>query len=71
MAVSSPPFGLQLVRPGRLPKALGRMLNRAEEVRLLADYIGGSVEPADARELLVQAETFVNALRTYLGDGLR
>jgi uncharacterized protein (UPF0332 family) len=59
-------FGLQLVKPGRLPKALGRMLNRAEEVRLLADYTGGSVEPADARELLSQAEAFVDAVRDYL-----
>ncbi|ESQ16527.1 MAG: hypothetical protein N838_05660 [Thiohalocapsa sp. PB-PSB1] len=61
-------FGLQLVKPGRLPKELGRMLNRAEEVRLLADYTGGSVEPADATELLSQAEAFVNAVRDYL-DG--
>lgn len=59
-------FGLQLVKPGRLPKELGRMLNRAEEVRLLADYTGGSVEPADARELLSQAEAFVNVVRNYL-----
>ena len=61
-------FGLRLVKPGRLPKELGRMLNRAEEVRLLADYTGGAVEPADARELLSQAEAFVNAVRDYL-DG--
>ena len=59
-------FGLQLVKPGRLPKELGRMLNRAEEVRLLADYTGGSVEPAEAREALSQAEAFVNAVRGYL-----
>ncbi|NEV60951.1 HEPN domain-containing protein [Thiorhodococcus minor] len=64
-------FGLQLVKPGRLPKALGRMLNRAEEVRLLADYTGGSVESADARELLSQAEDFVDAVRNYLDDGSR
>lgn len=64
-------FGLQLVKPGRLPKALGRMLNRAEEVRLLADYTGGSVESADARELLSQAEAFVSAVRDYLDDGSR
>lgn len=31
-------FRLRLVKTGRLPKELGRMLNRAEEVRLLADY---------------------------------
>ena len=61
-------FGLQLVKPGRLPRELGRMLNRAEDVRLLADYTGGSVEPAEARELLAQAEAFVNAMRDHL-DG--
>ncbi len=59
-------FGLQLVKPGRLPRELGRMLNRAEEVRLLADYTGGSVEPAEAREALSQAENFVEAVRGYL-----
>mgnify|MGYP006271491409 CR=1 FL=1 len=54
-------FGLRLVKTGRLPKELGRMLNRAEEVRLLADYTGGVVERQDARELLSQAEAFVGA----------
>lgn len=38
-------FGLHLVKSGRLPKQLGRMQNRAHEVRLLADYTGGLVEP--------------------------
>ncbi|MEA3644056.1 MAG: HEPN domain-containing protein [Lamprobacter sp.] len=63
-------FGLQLVKPGRLPKELGRLLNRAEDVRLLADYTGDSVEPGDARELLVQAATFVKAVQDFL-DGSR
>jgi uncharacterized protein (UPF0332 family) len=45
-------FSLRLVKPGRLPRELGRMLNRAEEIRLLADYTGGSVEPDDAAQLL-------------------
>lgn len=61
-------FGLQLVKPGRLPRELGRMLNRAEEIRLLADCTGGSVEPEDAGGLLSQAEAFVSAVRHYL-DG--
>ena len=59
-------FGLRLIKRGRLPKELGRMLNRAEEVRLLADYTGGAVEKQDARELLSQAEAFVSAVRAYL-----
>jgi len=59
-------FGLRLIKTGRLPRELGRMLNRAEEVRLLADYTGGAVEPQDARELLSQAGAFVRAVRDYL-----
>lgn len=59
-------FGLRLVKTGHLPKELGRMLNRAEEIRLLADYTGGVVEPQDAKELLSQAEAFVGAVRRYL-----
>jgi uncharacterized protein (UPF0332 family) len=59
-------FGLRLIKTGRLPKELGRMRNRAEEVRLLADYMGGAVEPQDARALLSQAGAFVRAVRDYL-----
>jgi uncharacterized protein (UPF0332 family) len=63
-------FGLQLIKTGRLPRELGRMLNRAEDVRLLADYTGASVELADARALLADAEAFVAALRAHLVGGL-
>lgn len=61
-------FGLQLVKTGRVPKELGRMLNRAEEVRLLADYTGGSVEPVDTGEQISRAGAFVNAVRDYLDE---
>jgi quinolinate synthase len=37
-------------------------LKRAEEIRLVADYKGDSVELRDAREMVAQAETFVNAM---------
>lgn len=59
-------FGLRLIKTGRLPREQGRMLNRAEEVRLLADYTGGEVEPQDARESLSQAEAFARAVRDHL-----
>jgi uncharacterized protein (UPF0332 family) len=59
-------FGLRLVKTGRLPRELGRMLNRAEEIRLLADYTDGAVEQQDVKGLLLQAEAFVSALRSYL-----
>ena len=37
-------FGLQLVKNGPITKELGRLLKRAEEIRLVADYKGDSVE---------------------------
>ena len=45
-------FGLHLVKNGPISKELGRMLKRAEEIRLDADYQGNSVELGDAREWL-------------------
>lgn len=39
------------------------MLNRALEIRLVADYKGESVELSDARELIEQAVVFVDAMR--------
>ena len=47
---------------------MGRLLKRAEEVRLIADYRGDSVELADARELVEQAETFVSAMHRQLAS---
>mgnify|MGYP006163894081 FL=1 len=38
-------------------------INRAHEVRQIADYTGGSVELDDARELVEQASKFVNFMR--------
>lgn len=57
-------FGNFLVKNGPVSKEIGRLLNRAHEIRLVADYNGDSVEPADAQEILEQAETFVGAMRT-------
>jgi uncharacterized protein (UPF0332 family) len=36
-------FSLHFVKPGILPVELGRSLNRAHEVRLIADYVGEEV----------------------------
>jgi hypothetical protein len=47
---------------------VGRLLKRAEEVRLIADYRGDSVELADARELVEQAETFVSTMHGQLAS---
>lgn len=57
-------FGNYLVKNGPVTKEMGRLLNRAHEIRQVADYNGESVEPADAEEMVGQAETFVAAMRT-------
>ncbi len=56
-------FGNYLVKNGPVSKEVGRLLNRAHEIRLVADYNGDSVESADAKEMVEQAETFVAAMR--------
>lgn len=59
-------FSQHLVKNGPFPKEIGRLLKRAEEIRLVADYKGDSVELADAREMVAQAERFVEAIRNEL-----
>lgn len=56
-------FGNFLVKKGPVSKEVGRLLNRAHEIRLVADYSGDSIEPSDAQEMVEQAETFVTAIR--------
>ncbi|MBV5299420.1 MAG: HEPN domain-containing protein [Rhodoferax sp.] len=55
-------FSLHLVKNGPLTKDIGRLLNRGEEVRLVADYNGDSVTQADAERQVAQAELFVNTI---------
>lgn len=56
-------FGLHVVKPGRMPRECGRQLNRALELRQLADYTGESIDMAEAAELVGQARRFVQAVR--------
>lgn len=56
-------FGNYLVKNGPVSKDMGRLLNRAHEIRQVADYNGESVEQADANEMVEQAEIFVAAMR--------
>lgn len=56
-------FSLHLVKSGPVSKEMGRLLNRAEEIRLVADYKADSVELVDAKEMVEQADTFVATLR--------
>lgn len=58
---------LNLVKTGRVPLELGKTLNKAEELRLVADYKGDPVEREDAIWVVSQAQTFVHAMEnTFL-----
>jgi uncharacterized protein (UPF0332 family) len=52
-------FGKHLVLTGLLPSDLGKALNKAENVRILADYTGEEIEVEKAREIVAQADLFV------------
>lgn len=56
-------FSLHLVKTGRVPVALGKALNRAEELRLLADYKGDPVDEENANWVVLQAQAFVEAMQ--------
>jgi len=51
-----------LVKDGTLSRDLGRSLKRAEEMRLLADYDGDSVEIEDAATMVADAKIFLVAI---------
>jgi len=56
-------FGRHLVVSALVSRDLGRALNRAHEIRQIADYREESVAPADAKGLVEQAESFVATIR--------
>lgn len=56
-------FSLHLVKTGRVPVELGRALNKAEELRLAADYKGDLIEKEDATWAVSQAQAFVQAMQ--------
>ncbi|CAN5138103.1 hypothetical protein BH10PSE6_BH10PSE6_18460 [soil metagenome] len=56
-------FGQEVVLTGHLPAQYGEHLNRAEDLRRLADYGDDSVELADAALSVERAEAFVAAVK--------
>lgn len=55
-------FGKHLVLTGLLPSDHGKALNKAENIRILADYTGEDIEPEKAAEIVEQAGLFVAAV---------
>ncbi len=56
-------FGLHMVKTGLVSVDLGRALNRAQNIRQIADYTGDEIEPEDVLALLQQASEFVQTLK--------
>jgi uncharacterized protein (UPF0332 family) len=62
-------FSLHLVKTGKIDVEQGRALNRAEEIRLVADYKGDSVDQTHAEWVVARAESFVRVIgKTFLPD---
>lgn len=59
-------FSLNFVKTGLVPINLGRALNRVEELRIVADYRGDSVDSDTAEWAVAQAGEFVEFLRLML-----
>lgn len=48
------------MKPNLFPIALGRSLNKAEDLRLVADYKGDSISAEEAQWAVQQAQAFVD-----------
>ncbi|MEW5887044.1 MAG: HEPN domain-containing protein [Pseudomonadota bacterium] len=59
-------FGLHLVKTGLVPVELGKAFNRAEEIRLEADYKGDPIPLDKARMIVHQSASFVAAMHELL-----
>ena len=52
-------FSLHLVKPNLFPVELGRSLNKAEDLRLVADYKGDSIDAEEAQWAVDAARAFI------------
>ena len=63
-------FSLHLVKTELFPKELGRSLNKAEDLRLVADYKGDPISQEDAQWTVQQAQMFVEQVESrFMSDG--
>ncbi|PID99963.1 MAG: DNA-binding protein [Thiothrix nivea] len=59
-------FSQHLVKTGRLEVELGRNLNRVEEIRLIADYKGDSIDQKAAAWAVEQAAIFLDTIKELI-----
>lgn len=57
-------FGLHLVKTGQVQPEWGRTLNRAQEIRQVADYTGESVDTELAAWVVEQSRAFIHTIQT-------
>lgn len=55
-------FAQHIVRPGLVHTEHNRAMNRVQEYRLLADYIGDGMSLQEARDAIEKAEAFLIAI---------
>ncbi len=60
-------FSLKLIKTGQVSLSLGKSLNKVEDLRLMADYKGDTVEYNDAAWAVEQANIFVIELINSFG----
>lgn len=56
-------FSLQLVKTGRVSVELGKAINKVEDLRLIADYMGDRIEVTQVEWAQTQAAAFVEAMQ--------
>nr|VFJ45039.1 MAG: Uncharacterized protein, contains HEPN domain, UPF0332 family [Candidatus Kentron sp. FM]VFJ45511.1 MAG: Uncharacterized protein, contains HEPN domain, UPF0332 family [Candidatus Kentron sp. FM]VFK06729.1 MAG: Uncharacterized protein, contains HEPN domain, UPF0332 family [Candidatus Kentron sp. FM] len=61
-------FGRHLVQSGQVSAELGRILNKAQESRLIADYSGDILEGDDAARVVEDAQRFVSVMRDLIEE---
>jgi len=57
-------FGKHLAPTGLLPTELGKPLNTAESIRILADYTGEDIDPEKAAEIIKIAVLFLTSINS-------
>ena len=61
-------FSMHLVKSGQVSIELGKSINKAEELRLIADYKGDPIEYEDAAWVVETARGFVDAIRALVSS---
>ena len=62
-------FSMHLVKPGLIAVEHGRSFNKVADLRLIADYRGDPVTPANAAWAVAESRQFLAAVQQLLSNG--